>query len=658
MLALGVAALIPATAAPARIVDIPGVPAEVAALIMSGQQGGAIDVRALALPLPSSEAPSAVVVLEVPLADLADPRHPDSIRTELYGYVLDERNRLAGSLSKAFELRPEAGPSMPPGVKAVWSLALRPGRYTVRLLVRDHRSPKMGLAVIGLEVPAADDVAVMAPMIGQSPESWTVLRLDQGPGWGLTEIQPTASPVLPSSQGLVLQALTRNLAEDPQLEVQWTAEDGSVSTGAVQVRSRMPVGRSGMELVDAEIPPSDLEPGRYTLRLAPPAPGTGQAIPVEIVGRTSGRFSWLGGDNPPDTTPTAIPAEATADSGTGTSEEPETRATSNRAKSRQFGRDFSEVMRLASEGRLPEAATRLGNGLRNAFDGNAQAENRVARTERREIRRLTESDPDSLIPIVEVYREAHKQLWRAGSYLLSSHCRRTARVLIDTYMERGGDRETAVAMLTGFALDAQRLGMGEIAEEMLSACLELESREPAVLITLASVEERQGRYGSAVRLMEELLEIDDSQHQARLRLAVNLERRGQSRRAEQHLRAVIGAADGWVRTVAYQELGRKLASARKRREEARKFLEEATKQVPDDEKLHLLLALVHELEDKPWKARAVLDAYRNRQVETRFAARHRYAELPLRELGELRRRVHDRLENGRQQLAAALEISR
>ncbi|ANM31550.1 hypothetical protein ABI59_21270 [Acidobacteria bacterium Mor1] len=654
---LALAALMPQTFASqpsTRLVDIPGVPAEVAALIMSGQQGGTIELRALAVPLPSAEAPSAVVVLEMPLEDLLADPYPGSIQTEVYGYVLDSEDRLAGALSKAFELRSADPGSLPAGLKVLWSLGLGPGEYTVRLLVRDHRSPRMGLAMVRVEVPPLDEqVAIMPPMVGNPPDSWTVLRLDEGPGWGLSAMEPAAAPLLPARQQTVLQVLARNLAADESLDAEWELPDGSRSSHPAIIQDRSPVGTSGLELVTVLLQPSGLEAGEYDLRLVP-ASGEGTALPtpISLVDRSSGSFAWTGGGAVEgESTVQANTDGATAAEGGAVGESAED--ASIRQRGRRFRDRFVEVMRLASEGRSVEASEQLGSALEDAFDGEAQADTRVSRAERREIRRVTRAAADSLIPIIEVYREAHKNLWRGRAYLLSSHCRRTAMVLIETYLERGGDRDTAVAMLASLALDAQRLGMSEIAEEVLGRCMRMESRQPAVLITLASVEERQGRYESAAGLMQELLKLEPDQHGARLRLAVNLERLGQYRRAEQHLRAVIGQADGWVRSVAYQELGRKLIK-NKRRDEARELLEEATERLPDDEKLHLLLAFTHELEDKPWMARAVLDSWRNRRVDTRFAPRHRYAELPLRELGELRRLVHDSLEAGRQHLAEAL----
>ena len=577
------------------MVDIPGVPAEVAALMMSGQPGGEIELR------------------------------------------FDDTQAL------------------PAGVKAIWSMALDPGEYTIRLLVRDHRSPKMGLAVIRLSVPSLDEsIALMPPMVGNPPDSWTVLRLDQGPGWGLSVMEPAAAPLLPASQETVFQVLARNLPADATLEAEWEHPDGSRSSRAVQVEQRDPVGRSGLELLTVVLPPGGHDPGDYRLRLRPASgEAASLATPVTLVGRTSGSFAWTGGGIlaplDPDTATAASAAPGPAEALAEADDDQE-----SLSRWKQFRARFVEVMELASEGRSHVAAEKLGAALTDALEGEAKATIKISRAERREIRRLTRSQPDSLIPVIEVYREAHKMLWREGSFLLSSHCRRTTIMLIETFIEQGGDPDTGVAMLATVALDAQRLGMSEIAEEVLGHCMRLESREPAVLITLASVEERQGRYESAANLMEELLELQPEQHAARLRLAINLARLGQTRKSEQHLRVLTERADGWVRSVAYQELCRRLID-RGQSTEARTLLEQAVERLPDDEKLHLLLAFTHELEDKPWKARAVLDQWRNRRVQPRFAPRHRYAELPLRELGELRLRVHECMEAGRQHLGEALE---
>lgn len=145
---------------PVEAFDAGGLEARSAALILSGQQGGAIRIAALALPGPveGDLAPVDVLVeidghslLEAP----AGGELGGEILTEVHAYALRQDGTLADFFTQAFRFDPAvaAGPSWT-GVRFAGRLDLPPGEHSLRLLVLRRATDRFGLAVMPVTVPA------------------------------------------------------------------------------------------------------------------------------------------------------------------------------------------------------------------------------------------------------------------------------------------------------------------------------------------------------------------------------------------------------------------------------------------------------------------------------------------------------------------------
>ena len=404
----------------------------------------------------------------------------------------------------------------------------------------------------------------------------------------------------------------------------------------LQVQEEQPIGTSGMSLYRATCAPLPLPEGQYQVRIvSDTSPLTSLQATLMLRDGVSVTFGESQG------TPAAAKPTAQA------------RAISERSW-RAFRKSFREAVGLTSRGSSETAAKRLADAQRAVIGEDVGAVARLARVEKKEVRSLTRGGAQSLVPLIELFRDGYRHHWKNGTGTLASHNRLVAIELAEQFAKDSGQTQAAVALLINIALDTQRMGMHDATAEILEKCLQIDSTESAVLVTLAVLEEKGGNYDQVLNLLRRLIDSDPDHHAGRLRLAVNELRVGQSRRAEDNLRTIVAQApDGWVLRVAYQELAREQLR-RNRLDEAKEILEVALGRFPDDEKLHVQMAYLHEREDRPWKARAVLNAWRNRGLTEKRSPRNRYAQLPLGELASLRQRLHDQLEQGRQQLTATL----
>ncbi|MEP7011626.1 MAG: hypothetical protein ABJC13_14985 [Acidobacteriota bacterium] len=93
-------------------------------------------------------------------------------------YALDERGALAGSVIETVEIPDPIHSLLTHGLRFVAGLALRPGTYSLRILVGHSGSRTFGLRTLPLTVPAAAEVAPL-PETPASGEGWlTVNSLD------------------------------------------------------------------------------------------------------------------------------------------------------------------------------------------------------------------------------------------------------------------------------------------------------------------------------------------------------------------------------------------------------------------------------------------------------------------------------------------------
>lgn len=180
-----------------------------AELLLGGEEGGTLELSALAIPaLPSAvvEAPNAAqqepqhevqqglqwvsVLLALDGAALTGRRSRGAGRRplefEVYAYALDDTGTVHDYLSHVMTIDPaQADPQLVRGgLQFFGHLDLPPGDYNLRILVRDTGDGAYGLRQRRLQVPsyAAGDVVILQPLFFDTPGQALIVRENMAPG--------------------------------------------------------------------------------------------------------------------------------------------------------------------------------------------------------------------------------------------------------------------------------------------------------------------------------------------------------------------------------------------------------------------------------------------------------------------------------------------
>ena len=258
-----------------------------------------IRMRVLATPFATSETVAAVpVLLEIPGADFLEGEKGDRTGLEIYVYANDQDNRLADyfaqtvgvDLGKSRE-RLKAG-----GFKYYGELALPPGTYRLRALVRNADTGRMGLSVTSLQVPAfsAHQPYLLAPMFLEEKGEWLELQGKSSGAAGKAgypilalgreSFAPAALPEVPSGSASRICVVAYHFGRASGTEAlkvgsQILAEDGRpISEGVLSVLAKSTPEADGKRMLLLSFQsPQGMAPGRYGLRIFLEDASTGQA---------------------------------------------------------------------------------------------------------------------------------------------------------------------------------------------------------------------------------------------------------------------------------------------------------------------------------------------------------------------------------------------
>lgn len=182
-----------------RAADLGGLETRSAALVLSGEEGGELDVSVLPLPLRGDgDRVRVALVVDVEGGDVG-PSSPGEARrvTEIYAYALDDGEAIADFVAQGFVL--DAAEER--GVKFFGHLDLAPGRYSLRVLVMRRSEERMGLRVLDFEVPPADRVEPFR--VDREPaERWILVRqaAAEGEDEDVFPITVDGRPVIPATR--------------------------------------------------------------------------------------------------------------------------------------------------------------------------------------------------------------------------------------------------------------------------------------------------------------------------------------------------------------------------------------------------------------------------------------------------------------------------
>lgn len=603
-------------APPIRARPLQGLKAEVAALILAGAEGGQLWAAVLAAPFPGDEGKwnvdfwvevdggrllgieegadagdeAAGDAEDGPDRDGAD-EVPDAaaLRPEVHAYALTSAGALEAHSSDAFRLPAELGARLAEGgVKYAGRLAVAPGEYDLRILVRERRSERFVLRILPLEVPAPDDQrpALLPPFFADVEGAWI-------------EVAGSATPVSPSAPA-ALPVLGAGRPSTARLRITRPGADGLGVSVRILGMDRRPLGEVEAEVADgprAPFPelraldlsfelPDDLLTGNYLLETAVDAEAAPRTTQVYVLGieREERAIVWT------DVRRLASLSERRR--------EALDLAAKRRAKKRvaAIAEAYRDVLGRLASGSIEDAAGELARLEAEVLDtADPDAGAWLAEAEDEVLGELAGRDAESLIPVLFLHMEGHRRYADESAARLARHARGRIIAAARLYAETSrNDMAASLAadVLADMGAALRRARQQVASRRMMDEALALDERNVTALLGIGFDHERRHEYAEAVGCFQRLIEIDPRSEEGRLRLAMSLRRAGDADAAVAHLRRVIddGTTD-WLLAVAYQELARILAE-RGRFDRAARLLEAGLGRLPAEGRLHLQLAYV------------------------------------------------------------------
>lgn len=228
---------------------------------------------------------------------------------EIYAYASDERGEMKDYFTQVVGL--EAGKAAKAlssgGLKYYGHLELAPGRYRVRVLVRNRADGRTGVASAPVEVPAWEHAGpeLLPPLFFETPGSWILVREKPrarktsgpssgpasapAPGPAAAELVvypftvkgepyvPAARPALGRDEKARLCLVAYNLGEgELRIGSQVLGADGKpLAGGRLSGVERTATGVAGVDKLLATFEPSGLPAGDYVLKVGVRDPKTG-----------------------------------------------------------------------------------------------------------------------------------------------------------------------------------------------------------------------------------------------------------------------------------------------------------------------------------------------------------------------------------------------
>lgn len=221
-------------------------------------------------------------------------------------------------------------------------------------------------------------------------------------------------------------------------------------------------------------------------------------------------------------------------------------------------------VRVAFPGALPRAGSELPGALFLAADAAAGATVSpfvcLAVIEGRTFRPIFTARPETLLAIARLYQQKHGYQLERGRPVSASRSLEQVRALLAAYVgataQPAGARSAAtiLALATSAMTDLRVYEVTEEAVAVLHGALEIDPRNRLALYLAARSEEKLARYRHALGHLRRLHDLWPGDAEVELRLALQLARTGERRRARQRLAGLVAREPDWVAIVAAQEL--------------------------------------------------------------------------------------------------------
>lgn len=664
-----------------RPIRASGLKAEVAALIMSGQQGGRLPIEIFTIPVHGDGDKVRVpLTLEIAGAPLVE-SHGDTegpMLLEIYVYALSSAGALQGSLIQNYEIDFERlGSDLRSGLEFEADLDLRPGEYSLRVLVRNPRNSDVGMLDRPLSVATAEAPLMTAPLFEESPEAWLPIRPGRERGMTrrealpfLEQVNPAARAVLAADAEVNFRVLARNLegvGSNLDLEVHTT--DGPLNgenlleTLGAKVTGYSAPDAHGFRTLEASFDASALTPGLYRLRVVHGGTLRSPAIPAIVVAsdpdRENSPIAWSQVTTAMLSRAAFATPQAAVEQSAVTRRPPRRRQKVDKDFMRSVEEEYRAVLSKLADGEVSGARRALFDLELKGLSKGMETLDALGEVQLDIASQIAEAESEALGPVVFLHHWLYRESRVRQLPLISTHARSTTLEMVEIFLRGGRSVDTkrqAAALLVSLGCELQRSGMARLSERLLQRVLSLEETNPVALLNLAVSSERRGDYEIASGILNDLVEAHPNHGHGRLRLAINLQREGRIKAAQKHFETVLeGEHPRWILALTYQELGN-LHLRAERFEEARALLEQGAERLPGQEKVLLQLAFVYDALQKPWKAQEALLQMEIGQREGP-SPRHLYTQWPTESLQETRRFLEDSMMASVKTLGTALEAS-
>ena len=270
-----------------------------ASQVMGGEDSGPIGASVMLAPFRSaSDFAYVPVVIEVDGPALLAGKQGPTLPAEIFVYAMDESGNVQDYLTQTMglDLGKVQGQLQQSGLKFFGHLDLPPGKYSVRVLVRNGVTGAHGLRVVPLEVPAfaQADPVLLPPFFPEAPGRWLMVR--EQPRGEKKDVPypfmlkdqpfiPSSKPVIGPGQEAQVSLMGYNLGSgDVQVRAQVFGADGKeVAPGQIQVLGRESGGAAGPDRMVGTFKVPNLQPGEYTLLVTLSAGGQADTSSARFV---------------------------------------------------------------------------------------------------------------------------------------------------------------------------------------------------------------------------------------------------------------------------------------------------------------------------------------------------------------------------------------
>jgi len=260
-------------------------------LLMSGEEGGELEVETLVVPFqnPQGHGSDVAVWLETDGARLLGKRYYGVLQTEVYVYAVDEAGNIRDFFTQQTGL--DVAKSMEHlskgDLRFYGGLRLDPGRYELRVLLRDVETGRYGLRGVPLQVRdfSGSETVLLDPVFFADPEDPSVVIREKQSGdaavypfrVGESPFFPTVRPVVAAGREARISLMGYHLDQALEVTAAVLRGDGeAVEHDRLVVAGKDYRGELGQVLLDFST--SGLAPGEYTLLVALEDPASATSL--------------------------------------------------------------------------------------------------------------------------------------------------------------------------------------------------------------------------------------------------------------------------------------------------------------------------------------------------------------------------------------------